>query len=106
MAAHRSIVLLMLLGMAGTPNAARAEEGSKEAEPTHARTAQILEELDRPEPGKGWLSVHLDRIRVNKKYGLAYTRRMEGGEKGMEFTLRGPALGRKKRVGLSFEIRF
>ena len=106
MRAHCSIALLTLLGMAAAASTSNADELRDPEETAHQRSAEILADLDRPEPGKDWLAVHLDRVRLHKKYGISYTRTLNAGEKGMHFTVRGPALGRKRNVGLSLEIRF
>ena len=64
---------------------------------------ELLDELRHPGPDAGWLTRHLSRTRLSRKYGLIYKRHIDG----LELRLRGPRLGgRKSRVGLSFELRF
>jgi hypothetical protein len=53
-----------------------------------------------------WLAVQLRHLDLNGRYGLVYSRQLDIGERGMEFRLRGPALGRQRRFGLSLEARF
>ena len=83
-----------------------ADDGAADAEATHYRSPELLEHVDRPDSGKGWLAFHLDRLQINKKTGLAYTREIHLGERGIAFSVRGPALGLKKHLGISLEIRF
>ena len=71
----------------------------------HRRSVEILAAIEQPEGDKSWLSHHLDRIHVNRKTGLAYTQPLNLADHDIELSLRGPALDRK-RLGLSFEIRF
>jgi len=101
---HRMpIALITILALAGV---ARADDGAARLEATQRRSAELLEHIDRPDPGKGWLALHLNRLEVHKKTGLAYTREIHLGERGVAFSVRGPALGLKKHLGLSLEIRF
>ncbi len=117
MAASRSPTALLAtlgfatLGFATAPMTARADEPGLPLEPVHVPAAEILAGLDRAEDAEdGWLSVHLDRMNVNKKFGLTYTRSVGAGDKRMSFSVGGPVLRkdlRKRRnVGLSIEIRF
>lgn len=99
------VVFVLLLGLFVTGGAAADDVRSEEHFPQH-RIVQILEHIDRPEPGKGWISLHLDHVAVHKKTGLAYTRQLDVGKAGMMFSIRGPALDRKKSLGLSVEVRF
>ena len=100
------VALVLICGLSLVANGARANGNDAEFEVTSPRSSEILDHIDRPGPGKSWLSFHLERIAVHKKAGLAYTRRLDLGERGVSFSVRGPAMGRKKRVGLSVELRF
>ncbi|MEE2677003.1 MAG: hypothetical protein VX546_00355 [Myxococcota bacterium] len=103
MAATRCfIALLAALAAAVLGPTARADAIGA---PT-ASTAEILQSIDHPERASGLLGEHWARLGLSGKYGLTYTRHLEGREKDMRFRVRGPALGRKTAVGLSFEIRF
>ena len=114
MAASRSPTALLatlgfaILGFATAPMTARADEPGLPLEPVHVPAAEILSGLDRAEDG--WLSVHLDRMNVNKKFGLTYTRSVGAGDKRMSFSVGGPVLrknlSKRRNVGLSIEIRF
>ena len=95
-----ALVLLLTAG-----GAAGEDEAAPSLEKSHRRSAEILAHMDQPEAEASWLSHHLDRIHFHSKTGLAYTRPLAVAERDLELSLRGPALG-KKRVGLSFEIRF
>ena len=99
------VSLFILLGLA-LAGGASADETRIEKALAHHRIVEVLEHIDRPEPGKGWVSFHLDHVAVHKKTGLAYTRRLDLGERGMTSSVRGPALDRKKSLGLSVELRF
>jgi len=60
-----------------------------------------------PESGTpSWLATHLEHVRLHSKRGFAYTRAVDHGERGLEWSVQGPAVGRKKAVGLGFELRF
>lgn len=82
-----------------------AEEPGAAPERPVRRGAEILAQVDQPPAEKGWLAHHLDRIHIHRKSGLAYSRPLAIGEQDLELRVLGPAMGRK-RVGLSFEIRF
>ena len=62
--------------------------------------------MDRLANPGDWLALELRRVNLSGKYGLIYSREFGLGERGLELRLRGPALGRKQRFGLSFEARF
>jgi hypothetical protein len=116
MAARRSPTALLAtlgfatLGVATTPATARADEPTSSPQPIRAQAAEILAGLDLPEDEQGWLAFHLDRMGIHKKYGLTYSQRLDAGDKGMSFSVRGPVLGKalskRRRFGLSFEIHF
>jgi len=76
------------------------------AEVRHRSGESVLKHIDRQDSGPSWLSAHLDHVSVHKKRGLAYTRAVDHGERGLEWSVQGPAVGRKKTVGLGFELRF
>jgi hypothetical protein len=94
---------LVLLSTAG--GAAAEEEATPLPEQPRRHSAEVLARVEQPEAEASWLSHHLNRIHFHGKAGLAYTRPVGLAERQLELSLRGPALGRK-RVGLSFEIRF
>jgi hypothetical protein len=102
----RPVVLLAALALLAGAHPANAEPGSPLPEPITNTTAEILAGLGHPEMEAGWLSPHLARVGLSGKYGLVYKRALDFGERKMLLRVRGPALGRKKRVGLSFEVRF
>ncbi|MGI9591800.1 MAG: hypothetical protein ACR2P8_10565 [Myxococcota bacterium] len=70
------------------------------------RGADLLAHEERRASDPSWLSTHLDRVSVHKKSGLAYTRAIDHGDRGLVWSVRGPAVGGKKTVGLGFELRF
>ena len=70
------------------------------------RTFEVLMDLDDPAVRSDWLGLQLQNVNVSGKYGLIYSRQFQLGERGLEFRFRGPALGRQRRLGLSFETRF
>ena len=100
------VALVLIFGLSLVAYGAQANDNDADFEATSPRGAEILYHIDRPGPGKSWLSLHIERIAVHKKAGLAYTQKLNLGERGMSFSVRGPAMGRKKRVGLSVELRF
>jgi len=119
MATMRSpTVVLATLGFAVlelsfSPGAAYADDEAPPVPPEPQRAvvaAEILESMDLPEHEKGWLSTHLERMRLHQKYGFVYRHTIDAGEKPMRFTVRGPVLrkglSKQRAVGLSFEVRF
>ena len=95
-------VLALLLTAGG---AAGEEETTSSPEQPLRRSVEILAHIEQPEAQQSWLSHHLDRIHIDRKMGLTYTRPLSLAEHDFELSLRGPALN-KKTLGLSFEIRF
>ena len=99
-----------VLGLATSPLAAHADEPLQPQEPIHTPAAEILAGLDRPVEQEAWFDVHLKRMNVHEKYGLTYTQGIDGRDKPMTFTIRGPVLGKalskRRRFGLSFELHF
>jgi len=107
MALGRSIrTLLIPLLAAGLPAAAAADPPIPPDPLQPARAVEILADLHRPESRGDPLVRELGRVNLSGKYGLIYSRDFQVGERGMQLRLRGPALGRQKRFGLSFEARF
>lgn len=103
----RSVVLLATLALLAGSHPANAESAPPVREPIPQTTVEILADLDRPEmTTEGWLSPHLARVGLSGKYGLVYKRSLALGQRNVLLRVRGPALGRKKRLGLSFEVRF
>jgi hypothetical protein len=96
---------LAMLGLLITASGAAAEEAEDAPPPRIRRHAEILAQLDRPSDETGWLALHLERIQIHRRAGFAYTRPLSLRKRPLEFTLSGPAM-RRKRVGLSFELRF
>ena len=99
------ISALAMLGLLIGASGATAEEAEDASPPTIRRHAEILSQLDRPSDETGWLALHLERIQVHRRAGFAYTRPLSLRERPLEIRLTGPAM-RRKRVGLSFELRF
>jgi len=107
MALERSVlVLLASLLLAALPRPAAGDPLSPPPRLQPAGAVEILASLEDPVARSDRLALELRRVNVNGKYGLIYSRQFQMGERGVEFRLRGPALGRKRRVGLSFEARF
>jgi hypothetical protein len=102
-----SIIVFSALALLLTAGGAwgEEEEATLPPEQPRRRSAEILAHTEQPEAEASWLSHHLERVHLHSKAGLAYTRPLRLAERDFEFSLRGPALGRK-RVGLSFEITF
>ncbi|HJO22418.1 MAG: hypothetical protein QF890_03600 [Myxococcota bacterium] len=98
--------LAIILGLAVAAGGAGADGAGGNPETTQHRSAEILDHIDRPAPGKGWLTVHFDHIAIHRKAGVAYTRALDLGEREATFSVRGPVLGRKKHLGLLVELRF
>jgi hypothetical protein len=78
-----------------------AAEGRK---PRRHRSAEILLDMDdaarsvREEGGA---------FRIRKRYGFEYAHRFDSSDgPPVIFSIQGPAMGRGKRLGLSFELRF
>ena len=67
---------------------------------------QILSHMESSRVDHDWLAFHLNHLHLQKQHGFAYTRNVEAGANGMEFSVQGPALGRNKMLGLNFELRF
>lgn len=107
MRSARLSVLAAIGGLVLTTAPAAAEDEERATRDIEARrSSEIIAHMDRPETDEGWLAHHLERLHVHKKTGLAYTRSVDIGRHDLRMSVRGPALGRKKRLGLSFEIRF
>jgi hypothetical protein len=85
--------------------AAGQDKATPQPEESRRRSVEILAHIEQPEGEQSWLSHHLERIHFHRKAGLAYTQPISLAEHDLELSLRGPALGRK-RLGLSFEVRF
>lgn len=68
-----------------------------------ASGVQVIARADMPPARPTWLAVQLDRVHLNKKSGLAYTRRVEDHD--LELSVKGPVMGSAKRVGIAFELR-
>lgn len=73
--------------------------------PPPSRSA-ILAHFEGSGGGASWLAAQLNHVRVDKKSGFAYTRNVAQGERPLQWSVQGPAVGRKKAVGLGFELRF
>ena len=97
----RSLWMLPLAAAALSAAPALADEDRPKNRP-----GRVIAHVDPDRVQRSWLTLHLDRVHVQKKRGFAYTRSLEGGERGMELRLSGPVVGRKKTVGLGFELRF
>jgi hypothetical protein len=90
--------ILLLAAPAGADDAA--------SELRHRKGADLIAHMDRDPLAAGWLASQLDRVRVHKRRGFAYTAAFGEGEDGIELSVQGPVVGKKKAVGLGFEVRF
>jgi hypothetical protein len=59
--------------------------------------------LARPAQPPAWLGPH---VHYRKGVGLEYRRNLKLGDTPIELGLQGPVVRKKKRVGLTFELRF
>jgi hypothetical protein len=93
--------------MGGGAERAGAEPSGRERphDGAHRPRIEVLLDLDGANRERGWLDLHLERVHLHKKSGLAYTRRVERSGTDLELSVVGPALERR-RVGIAFEIRF
>ncbi len=87
--------------------AARADEETTEPKPTLRRSAEILAHMDQPaletpRPERTWFT---SNVHIKKKRGLEYTHVMSVNGHPMLLNIQGPVM-RKKRLGLTFELRF
>jgi len=104
--AHAGAILTLGL-LLTVGDAARADDPIAEQQPTLRRSVEILAQLDRPEvetprPGRSWF---VSNIHIKKKRGLEYTQVMSVNGHPMLFSVQGPVM-RKKRLGLTLELRF
>ena len=107
MALGRSIrIASFCLLMVGSPLVGAADPQRPPAAAATGHPVEILAELGDPPTRPSWLALELRRVDLNGKYGLVYARPLRIGTSGLELRVRGPALGRQRRVGLSFEARF
>ncbi len=97
-------ILLSSLFLAALP--AAAEPQIPPVGQASDRSFEVLIDLEDPAVSSDWLGLQLRHVNWSGKYGLIYSRRFQLGERGLEFRFRGPALGRQRRLGLSFETRF
>ena len=100
-----AILTLGLLLTVG--DAARADDRTAEQQPTLRRSIEILAQMDRPvfetpRPGRIWF---VSNIHIKKKRGLEYTHVMSVKGRPMLLNVQGPVM-RKKRLGLTLELRF
>ena len=86
--------------------AAPAGAEDRTVEVPHRSGADILAHAETVPAGSTWLDAHLDHVQLNKKSGFAYTRGIDTGDRGLQFSVQGPRVGRKRAVGLGFELRF
>jgi hypothetical protein len=89
-----SILVLLLL-----PNLAFANGPDDRAKPQ--RAAEIIASIDDHERKPSWTT----HIRIKKKYGLQFKRKLGVGDEQLIFSVHGPLLSRKS-LGLGFEIKF
>lgn len=107
MALGRSTLSLLIPLLVAGPSAPAAADPPLPPDRLRpAEAVEILADLDLPGSRGDRLVRDLGRVDLSGKYGLIYSRDVQVGERGMQFRLRGPALGRQKRFGLSFEARF
>lgn len=100
------LIVFSALAMLLTAGAAAGQDkATPPPEESHRRSVEILAHIEQPEGEQSWLSHHLERIHFHRKAGLAYTQPISLAEHDFELSLRGPAIGRR-RLGLSFEVRF
>ena len=100
-----SRALFILPGLIAVFAGPAGAEGTR-AEIGYRSGAALLAHEDGLLPDASWLSVQLDRVHLKKKHGFAYTHAIDRGERGLELSVQGPAVGTKKAVGLGFELRF
>jgi hypothetical protein len=72
----------------------------------HRKGADLIAHMDRDPLAAGWLASQLDRVHVKKNRGFAYSAAFGEGEDGIELSVQGPVVGKKRAVGLGFELRF
>ncbi len=95
---RRAIAALISGALVLASGAAAADEGTP--------SVQVLAHADLPEMEQSWISAHLDRVRLHKKSGFAYTTRVARADGDLELSVHGPAMGSVKRLGVAFEVRF
>ena len=103
MQANRTLwILLGSIVLFAAP--AGADDSAKELR--SRKGADLLAHMDQDPLAAGWLSLQLDKVHVHKKRGFAYTAAFGQGDDGVELSVQGPVVGRKKAFGLGFELRF
>lgn len=107
------MILVTALAVALHAGAAVAEKPEPTETPPLLRSelprktaAEILAHVDGTRMDHhSWLSLQLDRVSIDKKAGLAYTRDLAVGHRDLELSVQGPVVGHKG-YGLGFEVRF
>jgi len=89
-----AILALLLL-----PHAATAGDFDERDKPR--RATEIIASMDDQGDDPSWIS----HIRIKKKYGLQFKRRLSVGDERMIFSVHGPLLDHKS-LGLGFELKF
>ncbi len=92
-------ILPALLALLAAPAAATGTASEAAARDD----AVILHPLNEYPADGSWLSGQRARVHLKKKRGFAYTRT---DKRGLEWSVHGPAVGRKKAVGIGIELRF
>ena len=98
------LTLGLLLSLGGDT---RADEKTAVQQPTLRRSIEVLAHMDRPEiqiprPERTWFT---NNIHIKKKRGFEYTHVTSFNGRPLLFNIQGPVM-RKKRLGLTLELRF
>jgi hypothetical protein len=103
----RAIPTALLIGILAGPAVAQPD-GDDERAVRRATTILLHEdenEITPPQPldfGPAWLAHY---VRLDKRSGFRYSRKLDVGDQEMSLRVKGPVV-RKKRLGLSLEVRF
>ncbi len=95
-------ILPALLALLAAPAAATGTASEAEAR----SDVVILHHADAHPVDASWLSGQLNRVHLHKKRGFAYTRSFDRRDRGLEWSVQGPAIGGRKAIGIGIELRF
>ena len=102
-----TVCSILAILMSGSGAALAEGDGARAEHRTVRHSAEILAHMDQPDGDRSWLSHHLDRVHLHRKSGLEYRRPLTIGERAIELRVRAPGLKlKRKRLGMSFEVRF